>query len=242
MAGSGIDVIDHDDSLWVLNKPSGLLSAPGRGPDKQDCLLHRVQAHDPQARLVHRLDQATSGLMLLARGLESQRRLNATFAERQVEKVYLALVHGAMDDAGQWQAIDAPIALHWPDRPRHHVGPEGKPSLTWWRVLAPSADGSRTWLALRPVTGRSHQLRVHLSWLGHPICGDALYAPAPVAQAAPRLLLHAWRLGLPHPVSGDNRVWQAPLPAEFQADFCQRTGVQGLHNALTIPNTGDFYA
>ena len=151
-------------------------------------------------------------------------------------------VQSAMDDAGQWQAIDAPIALHWPDRPRHHVGPEGKPSLTWWRVLAPSADGSRTWLALRPVTGRSHQLRVHLSWLGHPICGDALYAPAPVAQAAPRLLLHAWRLGLPHPVSGDNRVWQAPLPAEFQADFCQRTVVQGLHNALTSPKTGDFYA
>ncbi len=234
-----LEVIDRDDSLWVLNKPSGLLSAPGRGPDKQDCLLRRVQDLDPSVRLVHRLDQATSGLMLLARGPESQRRLNAAFAQRRVEKVYLAVVGGCMDDAGRWQVIDAPIDLHWPDRPRHHVGSAGKPSQTWWRVLATDGAGSRSWLALRPVTGRSHQLRVHLSWLGHPILGDALYAPPPLAQAAPRLLLHAWRLALVHPISGHNRVWQAPLPDGWLTGLCQQTVAQGLHNALTNPPTGD---
>ncbi len=237
-----LEVIDRDDSLWVLNKPSGLLSAPGRGPEKQDCLLRRVQDLDPSVRLVHRLDQATSGLMLLARGPESQRRLNAAFAQRRVEKVYLAVVGGCMDDAGRWQVIDAPIDLHWPDRPRHHVGPAGKPSQTWWRVLASDGAGSRSWLALRPVTGRSHQLRVHLSWLGHPILGDALYAPPPLAQAAPRLLLHAWRLALVHPISGHNRVWQAPLPDGWLTGLCQQTVAQGLHNALTNPPTGDRYA
>ncbi len=234
-----LEVIDRDDSLWVLNKPSGLLSAPGRGPEKQDCLLRRVQDLDPTVRLVHRLDQATSGLMLLARGPESQRRLNAAFAQRRVEKVYLAVVGGCMDDAGRWQVIDAPIDLHWPDRPRHHVGPAGKPSQTWWRVLATDGAGSRSWLALRPVTGRSHQLRVHLSWLGHPILGDALYAPPPLAQAAPRLLLHAWRLALVHPISGHNRVWQAPLPDGWLTGLCQQTVAQGLQNALTNPPTGD---
>ncbi len=238
----GIEVIDRDDGLWVLNKPSGLLSAPGRGPDKQDCLLSRVQAHDPGVRLVHRLDQATSGLLLLARDPVVQRHLNADFAERRVEKIYLAIVNGLLDDAGQWQMIDAPIDLHWPDRPRHHVGPAGKPSQTGWRVLAQDVAGSRTWLALRPVTGRSHQLRVHLSWLGHPILGDPLYAPPPVADRAPRLLLHAWRLALTHPISGDNRVWQAPWPPEMEAGFCQQTVAQGLHNALTTPQTGDSYA
>jgi tRNA pseudouridine32 synthase/23S rRNA pseudouridine746 synthase len=238
----GVEVIDRDENLWVLNKPSGLLSAPGRGPDKQDCLLGRVQAHDPSARLVHRLDQATSGLMLLARGLEVQRRLNRAFAERRVQKIYLAEVDGCMDDGGQWQMIDAPIDLHWPDRPRHHVGPDGKPSQTGWRVLATDPTRSRTCLALRPITGRSHQLRVHLSWLGHPICGDTLYAPPQVAQGAPRLLLHAWQLALPDPISSQNRVWQAPLPPEWALGFCQQTVAQGLHNALTTPPTGDVYA
>ena len=242
MVIGGIEVIDHDDSLWVLNKPSGLLSAPGRGPGKQDCLLARLLVHDPSVRLVHRLDQPTSGLMLLARGAARQKDINAAFAARQVEKVYLAQVTGCMEDGGRWQVIDAPIDLHWPDRPRHHVGSGGKPSQTLWRVLAVDPARSVTWLALRPVTGRSHQLRVHLSWLGHPICGDTLYAPPPVAQAVPRLLLHAWQLALKHPVSGDNRVWRAPLPPELHAGFCQQTVAKGLQNALTTPQTGDFYA
>lgn len=208
-----LEVIDRDDSLWVLNKPSGMLSAPGRGPEKQDCLLSRVQALDPAVCLVHRLDQATSGLMLLARGPEFQRRLNAAFAQRRVEKVYLAVVSGCMDDAGRWQVIDAPIDLHWPDRPRHHVGPAGKPSQTWWRVLATDGAGARSWLALRPVTGRSHQLRVHLQAVGHPILGDTLYAPAPVQAMAPRLLLHACALRLMHPLTG------APLEIDCGAPF-----------------------
>jgi tRNA pseudouridine32 synthase/23S rRNA pseudouridine746 synthase len=238
----GIEVIDHDEHLWVLNKPGGLLSAPGRGPDKQDCLLARMLNQDPLVRLVHRLDQPTSGVMLLARGAGAQRQLNAAFAARQVEKIYLAVVDGLMDDAGSWQWIDAPIDLHWPDRPRHHVGPAGKPSQTLWRVLAVDPGRRISWLALRPLTGRSHQLRVHLSWLGYPILGDSLYAPPTLAQAAPRLLLHAWQLQLKHPISGDNRIWQAPLPPELIAGFCQQTVVQGLQNALTTPQTGDFYA
>jgi tRNA pseudouridine32 synthase/23S rRNA pseudouridine746 synthase len=242
MVINGVDVIGHDPHLWVLDKPSGLLSAPGRGPDKQDCLLARVLAHDPTARLVHRLDQATSGVMLLARGAAEQRALNAAFARRQVSKIYLAVVAGRMADDDGWHLIDAPIDLHWPDRPRHHVGEGGKPSQTWWRTLAHDDRAQRTLLALRPVTGRSHQLRVHLSWLGHPICGDTLYAPPEWAAASPRLLLHAWQLGLRHPISGENRVWQADLPPELQAGFCQQTVVQGLHNALTTPNSGDFYA
>ena len=230
----GIEVIDHDSALWVLNKPAGLLSAPGRGPDKQDSLMSRMQAHDPAALQVHRLDQATSGLMLMARTAEAQRRLQAAFALRRTQKIYIAVVQGLPPEQPEWQSIDAPIALNWPDRPRHHVGVEGKPSQTWWRVLAQNALLGRSLLALRPVTGRSHQLRVHLAWKGWPILGDALYAPPAIAQTCPRLALHAWRLGIEHPISGDNRIWECPCPAELGSEFCQQTVAQGLHN-MSIP-------
>ncbi len=136
-----LEVIDRDDSLWVLNKPSGLLSAPGRGPEKQDCLLRRVQDLDPTVRLVHRLDQATSGLMLLARGPESQRRLNAAFAQRRVEKVYLAVVGGCMDDAGRWQVIDAPSTC---------TGPTGQ-GTTWDPPANQARPGGGCW----PAMGRA---------------------------------------------------------------------------------------
>ncbi len=230
----GIEVIDHDSALWVLNKPAGLLSAPGRGPDKQDSLMSRMQAHDPAALQVHRLDQATSGLMLMARTAEAQRRLQAAFALRRTQKIYIAVVQGLPPEQPEWQSIDAPIALNWPDRPRHHVGDGGKPSQTWWRVLAQNTALGRSLLALRPVTGRSHQLRVHLAWKGWPILGDALYAPPAIAQTCPRLALHAWRLGIEHPISGDNRVWECPCPAELGSEFCQQTVAQGLHN-MSIP-------
>jgi tRNA pseudouridine32 synthase/23S rRNA pseudouridine746 synthase len=238
----GIEVLDHDAHLWVLDKPAGLLSAPGRGPDKQDCLTARIQQCDPQARLVHRLDQATSGVMVLARDADTQRQLNAAFAERLVSKSYLAVVDGVPAHTGDWQLIDAPIDLHWPDRPRHHVGPQGKPSQTRWRVLAVAPDRQWSLLLLRPLTGRSHQLRVHMLHLGHPIRGDRLYAPNAVADAAPRLLLHAWQLGLRHPVSGDNRRWTAPVPASWPDDFCQPSVAQALQNAHLPPLPGDFYA
>lgn len=238
----GIEVIDHDPHLWVVDKPAGLLSAPGRGPDKQDCLTARIQQHDPQARLVHRLDQATSGVMVLARDAQTQRQLNAAFALRQVHKSYLAVVDGVPAQTGEWHLIDAPIDLHWPDRPRHHVGPQGKPSQTWWRLLASTPDQRSSLLLLRPLTGRSHQLRVHLCHLGHPIRGDRLYAPPEIADAAPGLLLHAWQLGLRHTVSGHNRHWTAPVPASWPDEFCQPSVAQALQNAHLPPLPGDFYA
>ena len=236
MTPNGIDVIDHDEHLWLVDKPAGLLSVPGRGPDKRDSLTSRMQQHDPETRLVHRLDQATSGIMIFARDAETHRRLNAAFAQRRVHKAYLAVVSGLLSLNDDWQWIDAPIALHWPDRPRHHVGLGGKPSQTGWRCLAQGLDGNRSLVLLQPLTGRSHQLRLHMNHIGHPILGDELYAPPDVAQLSPRLLLHAWRLGLAHPVSGDNRLWMSPVPTDLLNGFCQQTVVQGLHNAFTTPN------
>lgn len=186
-----------DDALIVADKPAGLLAVPGRGEAGRDNLAARVQALHGDALAVHRLDMATSGLMLLARGAEMQRRLSRAFAERQVAKAYVAVVEGVLaDDEG---VIDAPLLADWPRRPRQKVDFEhGKPSLTRWQVLQRGADCTR--LALQPVTGRSHQLRVHLQHIGHPIRGDELYAVPPM-QAA-RLLLHASELSLMHPLHG----------------------------------------
>jgi tRNA pseudouridine32 synthase / 23S rRNA pseudouridine746 synthase len=181
-----------DDHLLVLEKPAGLLSVPGR--TEPDCLAARAQALWPDALVVHRLDQATSGLMVMARGLEAQRRLGLAFEKRRVDKTYVAIVEGRVEaDAG---SIDLPLICDWPNRPRQIVDRErGKPALTHWRVLARGAAHTR--VALHPVTGRSHQLRVHLAALGHPIVGDDLYG-----HAGPRLLLHASALSLPHPYDG----------------------------------------
>jgi tRNA pseudouridine32 synthase/23S rRNA pseudouridine746 synthase len=200
-------IIHADAQLLVIDKPAGLLSVPGRGEDKQDCASARVQWLYPDARVVHRLDMATSGLMLLARGAEMQRRLSHAFAQRQVGKRYLAVVAGRLDTpAGavdDWALIDLPLAADWPNRPRRIVDRErGKPSQTRWRVLASDAVRDATRLELEPVTGRSHQLRVHLQALGHPILGDSLYAPADVQARSARLLLHASRLRFAHPATG----------------------------------------
>jgi tRNA pseudouridine32 synthase/23S rRNA pseudouridine746 synthase len=187
----------RDEQLLVVDKPAGLLSVPGRGEGKHDCMAARIQAHVPEALIVHRLDQATSGVMLFGRGADAQRSLSIAFAERRVAKRYEALVQGHLSgDAGE---IDLPLAADWPNRPRQRVEPErGKPSLTRWRVLGRDAVTGTTRLALEPVTGRSHQLRVHLAAIGHPIVGDALYG----GVAAPRLMLHACELRLPHPRDG----------------------------------------
>jgi tRNA pseudouridine32 synthase/23S rRNA pseudouridine746 synthase len=196
-----------DDALIVADKPAGLLAVPGRGEAGRDNLATRVQALHTDARVVHRLDMATSGLMLLARGAEMQRCLSHAFAERQVLKTYVAVVEGVLaDDEG---AIDAPLRADWPNRPRQKVDVlHGKPSLTRWRVLQRDADCTR--LALQPVSGRSHQLRVHLQHIGHPIRGDALYAPPPL-QAA-RLLLHASELSLMHPAGGQPLCLRSSVP------------------------------
>jgi tRNA pseudouridine32 synthase/23S rRNA pseudouridine746 synthase len=200
-----VNLLYVDDTLLVADKPSGLLAVPGRGADKQDCLAARVQARYPDALIVHRLDMATSGLMVMARGPAAQRALSKAFAAREVDKRYVAVVAGRLQTAQEgWGTIDLPIIVDWPNRPLRIVDHQlGKPSLTRWRVLGHDASGSSTRVELEPVTGRSHQLRVHLREIGHPILGDALYAPPDVQVLSARLLLHAGSLRFAHPVTGE---------------------------------------
>ena len=203
----GVQAAYEDADLLVLQKPSGLLCVPGRGPDKQDALSARAQERWPGALIVHRLDQATSGLVLMARHIDAQRQLSHAFAERQVHKRYQAVVQGRMQphpgDAAAWQNIDLPIAADWERRPLRVVDTvHGKPSLTRWRVRDHNAAEGTTHVELEPVTGRTHQLRVHLAAIGHPILGDALYADAATQALAPRLLLHASHLAFTHPSTG----------------------------------------
>ena len=202
----------HEDA-WclVVVKPSGMLSVPGRGEANQDCLASRLQALHPDALVVHRLDMATSGLWIMGRGLAMQRKLARAFEHRQVRKRYVAVVDGRLAQAEG--SIDLPIGADWPNRPRQQVDAEhGRPSVTRFRVLGPGPLPGTTRLELEPVTGRTHQLRVHLMAIGHPIVGDALYAPEPVATAAPRLWLHASELGLVHPGTGEPMLWTSAPP------------------------------
>ena len=209
-------LLHEDDALLVFDKPAGLLSVPGRGADKQDCLALRAQKRWPDALIVHRLDMATSGLMLMARGAQAQRRLSLAFEQREVHKRYVAVVNGLMtapaDMASGWGVIDLPISVDWPNRPLRIIDARGKPSVTRWRVLAHDEAASTTRVELEPVTGRSHQLRVHLKALGHTILGDALYADAHVQAMAPRLLLHASMLAVPHPGTGEPMRFESPVP------------------------------
>jgi len=204
-------VLHVDAQCLVLVKPAGLLAVPGRGEDKQDCVIHRLQTRWPEARVVHRLDMATSGLMVFALDAASHVALNRQFAERQVAKRYSAVVAGLVaQDTGE---INLPLICDWPNRPRQMVDAErGKPSLTHYAVLARDTQAGRTRVALTPVTGRTHQLRVHLLALGHPIVGDALYANAPWDTAAGRLLLHADQLQFTQPHSGQTLRFEAPAP------------------------------
>lgn len=213
-----LDLVYADDTLLVLNKPSGLLSVPGRGEDKQDCLSSRVQACYANASIVHRLDMGTSGLMLMARGTQAQRLLNDAFANRTIHKRYQAVVDGLVAqpdvaEAPTWQQIDLPIALDWPNRPLRVIdAQQGKPSQTRWRVVSVDAALGTSRLDLEPLTGRSHQLRVHLKAMGHPILGDTLYASTQVASKAARLLLHATMLELTHPISLQPMRFVSPAP------------------------------
>jgi len=208
-------VLHADAHLLVLDKPAGLLCVPGRGDDKQDCLARRAQQLYPDALVVHRLDMATSGLWVMARGAAAQRRLSHAFATRAVRKRYVAVVAGLPVDAQaadtSWRSIDLPLIVDWPQRPRSKVDPvHGKPSLTRWRLM--SSDGRHARLELEPHTGRSHQLRVHLQAIGCPIVGDTLYASADVAASAGRLLLHASAITVPHPASDMPMHFESPPP------------------------------
>lgn len=193
-------IVYADDAIVVADKPSGLLSQPARGEDRQDCLELRVRAHYPDALLVHRLDMATSGLILLARGPEMLRRMNHAFAQRTVGKRYVAAVHGLV--AGDRGEIDLPLAADPGNNPRQVVDREhGRRALTRYRVVVRSGEGDAavSRVELEPVTGRTHQLRVHLMSLGHPILGDVLYAPPQSAQHHARLHLHAAEIAFIHP-------------------------------------------
>jgi tRNA pseudouridine32 synthase / 23S rRNA pseudouridine746 synthase len=210
-SSSELAFIHADTWLLVVCKPAGLLSVPGRGPDKQDCAAARVQAAYSDALVVHRLDMATSGLMVFARGTEVQRQLSIAFEKRAISKRYVAVVHGHVaSDSGE---IDLPLLTDWPNRPLQKVDAElGKPSLTRYTVLSRDAAQNNSRLLLEPVTGRSHQLRIHLRELGHPMWGDALYAPAPVLALSSRLLLHATSLSLSHPATGEALQFTSDAP------------------------------
>lgn len=218
-ACSGLHTVYADEFVLVFDKPAGLLSVPGRGPDKQDSLASRAQAAYPDARVVHRLDMATSGLLLMARGSDAQRALSLAFEQRRVDKRYTAVVAGQpVPSHPDWQVIDLPIAVDWPNRPRRTVDAgHGQASLTRWQRLPQHGQHEHGWhdatrLMLAPITGRTHQLRVHLQAIGHPILGDALYAPAAVQARAPRLLLHASELTLTHPATGAPLNFVSPAP------------------------------
>ncbi|MGC4061474.1 MAG: RluA family pseudouridine synthase [Aquabacterium sp.] len=206
---TGLDIVHLDAHLIVVNKPSGLLSVPGRGDGRDDCLISRAQQRFPDAMIVHRLDMATSGLLVLARGQEMQSRLSQLFQHREVDKRYVAIVHGLMQaDAGE---IDLPLITDWPNRPMQRVCHEhGKASQTRFAVLARDAQLGQTRVELEPVTGRSHQLRVHMLSLGHVIVGDPLYGDQAMQSRYPRLMLHASQLTLPHPMTGERLVWLSP--------------------------------
>lgn len=201
-------LIYEDKALIAVDKPAGLLTVPGKGEAKADCLIERLRADYPTIRLVHRLDGDTSGLVLFALTAKAQVALSLAFEKRQMRKTYQARLWGEV--AAIAGRVDLPLIVDWPNRPRQHVNFEtGRPALTDWRRLAVGQGETR--VQLFPHTGRSHQLRVHMAALGHPILGDTLYAEG-VAQAHPRLMLHAEALALAHPLTGAPLTLTAPVP------------------------------
>jgi tRNA pseudouridine32 synthase / 23S rRNA pseudouridine746 synthase len=206
-----LDVIYKDQRILVVNKPAGMLTVPGIGPEKADSLARRA-AHDfPGARIVHRLDRDTSGVIILAFDPEAHRELSRQFHDREVKKTYVAVVSGIVQqDAG---TVDLPMRKDMDPRnaPRQVIDhAEGRPAVTHWWVIERGAD--RTRLRLQPLTGRSHQLRLHLKTIGHPILGDDLYAPAKVLALADRLLLHSQSLAVVHPETAALMTFEAPCP------------------------------
>ncbi|MBF9027312.1 RluA family pseudouridine synthase [Rhodobacterales bacterium FZCC0188] len=203
-----LELIHEDHELLVVNKPAGLLSVPGKGDHLKDCLITRLQAAFPEALLVHRLDMDTSGVIVFARTPAAQRHLGLQFEKRMMKKSYLALVWGQVD--GKEGVIDLPLIVDWPNRPLQKVCHEtGRAAVTEWKVLR--HDETSTRMRLFPQTGRSHQLRVHMRELGHPILGDPFYATGP-ARDFPRLMLHAETLRLRHPDGGRGMNFRAKNP------------------------------
>lgn len=206
------DILFKDEYLLILNKPGGLLSVPGRGEDKQDCLISRVQSTYPDALIVHRLDMSTSGLMVIARSKEMERTLSILFQKRKVNKKYIAVVDGEVHPSSG--EVDLPLITDWPNRPKQKIDfKTGKQSQTHYTVLSYNKDNNSSRIELTPLTGRTHQLRVHMQSLNHAILGDELYASKEAIKKAPRLLLHASYLSFLHPVTNEL------LSLESKADF-----------------------
>lgn len=204
-----LSVIHADHAIVVLDKPAGLLTVPGKGAHLADCLIARLQKLHPEALLVHRLDRDTSGVIVFALTRHAQRVLSAQFEDRKTKKSYRARLWGhLMPKEGR---VDLPLIVDWPNRPRQHVDRvNGKPAQTDWKVLGHDPDGT-TRVRLFPLTGRSHQLRVHMAELGHPILGDPLYAEG-AARDFPRMMLHAESLRFSHPETGKGVTFAAPCP------------------------------
>lgn len=200
-------LIHHDDQILVVDKPEGLLSVPGRGEDRADCLIARLRGVFPTVLLVHRLDLDTSGVMVFALTPHAQRHLGRQFEARQVRKSYVARLWGRLEP--RTGTVDQPLMVDWPNRPRQMIHPEGRPAQTGWRVIR--ASDAETRVRLNPLTGRSHQLRVHMAHLGHPILGDPLYAWGAAADF-PRLMLHAETLRLRHPETNVTMTFSAEVP------------------------------
>ncbi|KZY06538.1 MULTISPECIES: RluA family pseudouridine synthase [unclassified Sulfitobacter] len=203
-----LSVLHEDADVLLVDKPSGLLSVPGKGPELADCLLSRVQVAFPDALLVHRLDRDTSGVMIFALTPHAQRHLGLQFEKRMTKKTYVARVWGVPAD--KTGTVDLPLIVDWPNRPRQMVCHEtGKPAQTDWRVIKAEGDTAR--VRLHPRTGRSHQLRVHMLALGHPILGDPFYAEGP-ARDYPRLMLHSQELRFNHPQGGHSTKVRSKAP------------------------------
>lgn len=201
-------ILHHDHQVLLVDKPSGLLSVPGKGEDLTDCLIARVQRVFPDALLVHRLDRDTSGVMIFAMTPHAQRHLGLQFENRQTKKTYVARVWGEMAD--KTGTVDLPLIVDWPNRPLQMVDHEnGRSAVTDWRVVR--VGGGETRVRLMPKTGRSHQLRVHMLALGHPILGDPFYATG-AARDHPRLMLHSETLQFRHPDGGQGMRITAPCP------------------------------
>jgi tRNA pseudouridine32 synthase/23S rRNA pseudouridine746 synthase len=204
-----LDVIHHDDYILAINKPSGLLSVPGKAFEHRDCLETRIRDVYPEILLIHRLDLDTSGVMIFARTKASQKHINLQFQQRQTEKTYIARVWGQVTPESG--TVDLPLIVDWPNRPIQMVDHvNGKSAITNWSVIEHETNATR--MELRPLTGRSHQLRVHMLAIGHPILGDRFYGTDEVTAAAERMQLHALTLRLRHPDSDEWLSLHAPCP------------------------------
>lgn len=205
------EIILKDAHIIVVSKPSGLLSVPGRKEEHADSLITRIQEKYSDSKIVHRLDMDTSGLMILALNKEAHRNLSLQFERRETKKTYIAELWGGIDD--DQGSINLPLICDWPNRPLQMVDfDQGKSAQTNWEVISRDMRRGTTRVALYPVTGRTHQLRVHMAEIDHPILGDDFYAHEAAFKAEDRLMLHAHKLMVRHPVSGEDIWFEAPMP------------------------------